>query len=194
MWHSYSECPIEPIGSNVSEKEVCVMNKQVYEIPYMCGVCGNSMTVKEYKDDNNILMECNDEECDHTEWATLEAFKESEYWCEFTAYGDVNPIEHGGQWVKKVSENDYEAITLDYDEGNEVLRLGTVLLDISDAWIDKKSVLSYADGSLDYPERFVLDAISYYGIVNCGGSIDTYELGNIPQLKLDLKERYNICL
>ena len=168
------------------------MNKQVYEIPYVCGVCSKFMKVKEYKDDNNILMEC--KECDHTEWATLEAFKESEYWCEFTAYGDVNPIEHGGQWVRKITETDYEAITLEYDEPNEVIRLGTVLLDISDAWIDKKSVLSYADGSLDYPERFVLDANSYYGIENCGGSIDNYELSEIPQLKSNLKEWYNICI
>jgi hypothetical protein len=168
------------------------MNKQVYKIPFMCGVSNERMRVQDYRNDDIIQMKCN---CGHIEYTNLEAFKESEYWCSYTAYGDVNPIEHGGQWVKKVSVNDYDIITLEYDESSDTLIYGTVLLDITDSWIDMKDVLSYSDlGGSSPSELYALAIVDYYGIVNCGGTIDNYDLDEIDQLKAMLKEAYNILV
>ena len=98
---------------------------------------------------------------------------EEEEEVEWKAFGDVNPIQHGGQWIIKTSEHTYRVVTVDRYEDTEtpLIRLGDCDVDVTDEWIDKAQVTRYADSSIDEDEmRYALDVVSYYGAQGCGGS------------------------
>lgn len=80
--------------------------------------------------------------------------------------GDVNPVEHGGTWIRlqEGSDEDYDFVKVQewFDE-HIAVATGTVC--ISDEWIDVHGVESYGDTSKnDTPVDFVYCVIDYYGI------------------------------
>jgi hypothetical protein len=87
-------------------------------------------------------------------------------------YGDINPLVYGGQWIKQTGESEYDIITLQIDEDNGNYYLGGCLLDITDTWINKKSVEDNMDTIKDN-KLYALNVVGYYGVENCGGSIET---------------------
>ena len=93
----------------------------------------------------------------------------------YIAYGDVNPIEHGGQWIKKVGENEYDVITINQLDGSEppIILFGSAILDLKDSWINIWDVIQTFDSDLLGDEaKIALDVVGYYGSENCGGSIE----------------------
>lgn len=124
--------------------------------------------------------------------------KKEEYTCipcgkpKYKAYGDVNPLEHGGQWIKKTSEYDYCVVTVDKVEDQEdLLRVGVCCLDPNDSWIDINAVESCCDTPDSNKERFALDVVSYYGAEQCGGCYSQFNrettIEFLKNLKIEVK-------
>lgn len=94
----------------------------------------------------------------------------------YESYGDVNPLEHGGQWVKKTEiDHEYSIVSITpYEDKTDEKDLYSILfstcvIDITDSWIDKDAVTDYADTPKDNEEVYALDILSYYGALNCNG-------------------------
>lgn len=85
-------------------------------------------------------------------------------------YGDVNFFEYG-RLVQKESETEYRIIVCDpYQDQEDKYQFTKALIDITDSWIDKESVMNYGDMTEENfdPIHFALDCISYYGAQNFG--------------------------
>lgn len=84
-------------------------------------------------------------------------------------YGDVNPIEHGGIWVKKIDNHTFEIIK-NIPETNELLDLK---VDITDSWIERERVMSFIGMTEKEfnPIWFAIGCINYYSADNFGGTI-----------------------
>lgn len=93
----------------------------------------------------------------------------------WTNYGDVNPLEHGGLWIKKdteiKSDTCYYVVKVDKVEDFENTWLyNEGYVDISDTWIKWEDIKNSCDTPSDATdERKVIDAIWYYGLVEFGG-------------------------
>ena len=99
----------------------------------------------------------------------------------FENYGDVSLTE-GARFVKKVGDTEYQIVSTDFIEDCEDDKCYIVtdcLVDISDSWIDKEDVMSYAGmvaiDVRDDPIRYALSCLSYYGWCNFGEYLTTYE-------------------
>lgn len=91
----------------------------------------------------------------------------------WTAFGDVNPMEHGGGfWKKGFTDESFEIILWIPSENIEDTgHFHSLLVETSDDWIDQQAVASYGDmkgATADI--NFALDCIGYYGVENFGGS------------------------
>lgn len=85
---------------------------------------------------------------------------------EFINYGDVNPIEHGGIWVKQVNETDFE-IARNIPDNCE---FQDMCVNICDSWIDRTGVMNFI-GMIEEdfnPVQFAIGCIYYYGVENFG--------------------------
>jgi len=89
-------------------------------------------------------------------------------------YGDVNPLEHGGLFIRKDPDfkDCYYVIEVYMTDDEESWLMGDCYVDISDDWIDWKGALGYTgdDPSEATDIDRVIGAYSYYGAENFGGS------------------------
>ena len=77
------------------------------------------------------------------------------------SYGDVNPLEHGGVWVRqdKDDKNCFTVITLDlYDEEDGTYQFTNSYIDITDSWIDWEAVSGFAG---ENRQKYASDVVSY---------------------------------
>lgn len=90
-------------------------------------------------------------------------------------YGDVNPLEHGGIWVKRESKNEYEILK----NNPETNTLYDLLVDITDSWIEKDSVMSFIGMTEENfnPLQFAIGCTDYYSPENFGNTYK-YETQN----------------
>jgi hypothetical protein len=101
---------------------------------------------------------------------------------EWKNYGDVNPIPHGGFFVKADDKilfpGCYYIVTItDMDSacGEPGFLISSAYVDLNDDWIDWDRVTDYAGiGEDNEPEWLVEAAVSYYGPENFGGSSEVY--------------------
>ena len=66
---------------------------------------------------------------------------------EWVNYGDVNPIEHGGMWIREEEGSEgerFEFVKLQ-EWFDEHIAIHHGVVDITDDWIDKEAVGRYAD-------------------------------------------------
>jgi hypothetical protein len=98
-------------------------------------------------------------------------------------YGDVNPIPHGGFFVKAddliLFPDCYYVVTLtDMDSacGEPGFLISNAYVDLNEDWVEWEKVRDYAglyDEDTD-PGLLVEAAVSYYGPENFGGSSEVY--------------------
>lgn len=90
-------------------------------------------------------------------------------------FGDVNPIPHGGFWVKKVGETEYEYVSLDLMDGTSYL-ISSGKVDLSDNWIEWEKIFKSCDINESAENQWkVKDVVWYYGHHNFGGEHPDYE-------------------
>lgn len=96
---------------------------------------------------------------------------------EWQNFGDANPLQHGGTWIIKDSENCYIVVkTTPNDERENSWLYEECYVDITDSWIDWDAVKSSCDTPNDASDEMkALDIVSYYGCVNCGGTQEWIE-------------------
>lgn len=91
---------------------------------------------------------------------------------EWTAHGDVNPLDYGGQWVKSNGNGEYLIVSvrnMQWDCGEDGYLLESALIGINDSWIDKNSISAYSgEPYKDNPET-VINIFEYWGSFHCGG-------------------------
>lgn len=88
--------------------------------------------------------------------------------------GDVNPVEHGGIWIRlsEGSQDDYEFVKVQ-EWFDEHIAVATGVVCVSDEWIDREGVESYGDVSLVMnPVGYVESVVSYYGFGQFDSSPD----------------------
>lgn len=83
-------------------------------------------------------------------------------------YGDVNPIEHGGMFVKKdtYGERNFYVIQLTPMDGSdkEEWLIQDGYIDLDDSWIEWGSVQSTMDTPKDADDEYLAtDVMHYYG-------------------------------
>lgn len=97
---------------------------------------------------------------------------------EWTNYGDANPLEHGGIWVKKDEDNDtcfYIIKNQLIDGDTDKQQVLDLYVDTSDSWIEKKEVMDYigmVDSNFDLVQ-FAIGAVETYSYDNFGSKIET---------------------
>lgn len=97
------------------------------------------------------------------------------------AFGDVNPLDYGGIWVRKDSDTNFQIVKIDpiEEDPDKGFILSECYVDISDDWIDWSKVIKYADTPKNNKVRSAIDVVSYYGSYQCSGTehnIETNEL------------------
>lgn len=98
--------------------------------------------------------------------------------------GDVNPVEHGGIWVRKLWENEYEFIKVQ-EWFDDHIAVAHGQFDITEDWIDQEGVESYGDTSRENnPHDFVGMVVSYYGIGEFDSSPDYIPLDDRAEGKV----------
>jgi hypothetical protein len=97
-------------------------------------------------------------------------------------YGDVNPLEHGGLFVRR-SEDDtmeFDVVHIHPDADSEKIFYADGLVSLRDDWIDWDAVGKYNGGSGTYAEN-AKDAFIYYGAENFGGNGVFITLGEVKE-------------
>jgi hypothetical protein len=91
---------------------------------------------------------------------------------EFENYGDVNPLMHGGIWVKDIGNNEFEIIRNNLEDNNNLIDV--MLVNISDDWIEKNKVMSYIGMTEDTfdPIQYAIGCTEYYSPNNFGHTYD----------------------
>jgi len=88
--------------------------------------------------------------------------------------GDINYMEHGGNFIKQLSENEFYSVSIKYIENENMFKIEYATIDITDTWINKVAVMSYAgmdEVEFKYNKSFYVSSIlSYYGYYNCNGN------------------------
>lgn len=95
------------------------------------------------------------------------------------AYGDVNPLDHGGQWIKQLTPTTFRVVILitpSENVDNDMYCIEDCEVDITDSWIDWESVKMSCDTPPNDPIRQAMDAISHYGTANFGSDFSSYLL------------------
>jgi len=111
----------------------------------------------------------------------------------YKEYGDVNPIEHGGQWVKKIDEHVYDIITIqniEDVEGEPLILFSEVQIEVTDKWINKNEVISCCDTPKDNEEMYALDIVSYYGAYQSGGSEERLSINEVKKRLTELEIKF----
>lgn len=109
----------------------------------------------------------------------------------FISYGDVNPFEYG-RWTRKEGEKEFTVIGIDPFPEEDKFLVSEALINITDSWIDNKSIDSYVGTSNQGEDtQRAIDILAYYGAVNCGGELQTLSKQEVIKL---FKESYNIDL
>lgn len=91
----------------------------------------------------------------------------------YTNYGDINPLDHGGVFVKPITDTEFEIVKLTPLEDGTAprWRVEAVLVDITDSWIERDAVQSFAglpDDDANFNVLLAIAAVEYYGAVNFG--------------------------
>lgn len=98
----------------------------------------------------------------------------------FENYGDKNFFEYGVLIDADHSENEYRVLYCmpfyeTDDNGNDLYYFADCNVDITDSWIDKNAVESYADVNAENaPELYAVACIEYYGVENFSSPYDGY--------------------
>lgn len=112
-------------------------------------------------------------------------------------YGDVNALEHGGDFIKK--DSDYpldkcyyyvKVINMYNACGEDGYRVEEGYIDLNDSWIDWHAVETTCDVS-DRDEIKVIDAVSYYGMEEFNG--ETYNFDDETEVLEHLAAK-GICI
>lgn len=106
-------------------------------------------------------------------------------------FGDVNPIEHSGMFIRKnKKEFDIIKIVGTSETCSNYVLYGEVTLDINDSWIDKKDVIKMSGKKPNEitAMEFAGLVIDYYGVENAGGSFTKER----PQTVVKTLKRYGI--
>jgi hypothetical protein len=88
------------------------------------------------------------------------------------AFGDVNPFEHGGGWLRKVGERQFEVVYIEEQLRVDYCSVEVLHVDLTDSWIEHTAVsecCGWSDNHMTDADRAV-DVIRYYGSINFGGS------------------------
>lgn len=87
---------------------------------------------------------------------------------EWKNYGDVNPVEYGGTWIKKDNENCFLVVrSIPIEEDGYLFE--DLYVDISSSWIDWNFVNELSDGDInDGPIEKVLKLIDCYSNLEFG--------------------------
>lgn len=90
---------------------------------------------------------------------------------EYKNYGDVNPLEYGGIWVRKNTETEFDIVR--YDPEDRIF--ANLLVNIFDSWIDRISVMNFIGMTEETFDSiwFAIGCIDYYVYENFGF---TYEI------------------
>lgn len=95
----------------------------------------------------------------------------------FINYGDINFFEYGVLIDDEHNENEYRVLyCMPFDDADNLYLFAECDVDITDTWIDKNAVMSYAgmtDETFD-PALYAIDCISYYGVENFSSPYDGY--------------------
>lgn len=98
----------------------------------------------------------------------------------FNNYGDINYFELGALVENDGRENEYHVLycrpLCETDEnGNELYYFADCFVDITDTWIDRTDVESFADCDAETsPELYAVACIDYYGAENFASPYDGY--------------------
>lgn len=99
----------------------------------------------------------------------------SEKWSNF---GDANPVEHGGIFVKQDSDNSnafyiIKNQPIDGEENKQYLF--DLYVDTSDDWIEKESVMDYLGMTEEKFDiiQYAIGITEYYNYLNFGSRIET---------------------
>ena len=103
------------------------------------------------------------------------------------SFGDVNFIEYGGTWIKRVGNCEYmvvKLIPLDESDNEWIFEAGTIYTD--DVWVKKEEIckyqgVTYETDSVEYAEC----CVSYYGLHQFGGDLKRSDdiVGLLQELK-----------
>lgn len=85
-------------------------------------------------------------------------------------YGDINPLVHGGVWVKQINETTFSII----ENVPGTNRLKNMEVDISSTWIERESVMSFIDMTEEDFDAlwFAVGCSHFYGVDNFGQSYE----------------------
>ena len=112
----------------------------------------------------------------------------------FINYGDRNFFEYGVLVDSEHSDTEFQILYCrPYDDEEDKYQFAECTVDITDSWIDKKAVMSFAGMNEENfnPIRFAIDCIEYYGVENFGGNSYAYDFRNMNKesIKEILKHR-----
>ncbi|WMU08101.1 hypothetical protein vBCtySFA67_00083 [Clostridium phage vB_CtyS-FA67] len=103
------------------------------------------------------------------------------------SFGDVNFIEYGGTWIKRVGNCEYMVVKLtplDDSDNEWIFEAGTIYTD--DVWVKKEEIRRYQGvtcetDSVEYAEG----CVSYYGLQQFGGNLKRSDdiVGLLQELK-----------
>lgn len=93
---------------------------------------------------------------------------------EWKAFGDVNPIEHGGIWIREDSDCKGSFYIVKWSPVDDEFGMySTGYVTPTDEWIEKESVFNYADLDDDSPiERIAIGVFEYYSPEEFGGDTE----------------------
>ena len=95
---------------------------------------------------------------------------------EYINFGDVNPLDYDGKWIKGLGDGVYHIVSadnLDWAAGKKGYYLQSAYIDINDSWIDIEAVKSCAGNETGDGLSLARDIFEYYGAYNCGGEYST---------------------
>jgi len=100
---------------------------------------------------------------------------------QWKAYGDINPLDHGGVWVMSDEEKNGTAFKGCYYLKKfipETMEIINAWVDIKDDWMDKKAVQEFAgsegEEGQEANERYAIDCLEYHGYHELQGESTTY--------------------
>ena len=86
-------------------------------------------------------------------------------------YGDINPLDYEGLWLRKTADNEYCYVRVEnssWYENDEIpmYTLSNGFIDTVASWIDRESVINYAqlDKNIDSNSaEYAIACLEYYG-------------------------------
>lgn len=112
----------------------------------------------------------------------------------WTNYGDINPLDHNGIWIKQDYDTNYNVVkvtNLEESCSGEGFYIEDIYIDINDTWIDLEAVKACSGVSEDNNNMLAVAIADYYGGYNCGGSCYTLDTKDET---LQFLNNYNISI